>query len=163
MFFLFRIRNAEIIEEEISRLVINDPMAVTHIPEALKYLVTTKALLNDTSELVYMLTWAKTGPIQALSYFSRQYPTHPLSAQYSVNTLNAYPAEAVLPYIPQLVQSLRHDSMGYVTEFIKHISTRSQIVAHQLIWNSLVNMYMDEDQQHKDRKGYIFLSSTFRL
>lgn len=42
--------------------------------------------------------------------------------------------------------------MGYVTEFIKHISKRSQIVAHQLIWNMQTNMYMDEDQQHKDRK-----------
>lgn len=42
--------------------------------------------------------------------------------------------------------------MGYVVEFIKHISKRSQIVAHQLIWNMQTNMYMDEDQQHKDRK-----------
>lgn len=42
--------------------------------------------------------------------------------------------------------------MGYVTEFIKHISKRSQIVAHQLIWNMQTNMFMDEDQQQKDRK-----------
>lgn len=42
--------------------------------------------------------------------------------------------------------------MGYVTEFIKHISKRSQIVAHQLIWNMQTNMYMDEDQLHRDRK-----------
>lgn len=86
-------------------------MAVAHIPEANKYLVTTKALLNEASELAYILIWAKTVPIQALSYFSRQYPTHPLTAQYSVNTLTSYPAEAVLPYIPQLVQSLRHDTV----------------------------------------------------
>lgn len=103
-----------------------------------------------------MLTWSKVRPIHALSYFSRQYPTHPLSAQYAVNTLNYYPAEAVLPYIPQLVQALRHDTMGYVTEFIKHISKRSQIVAHQLIWNMQTNMYMDEEQLHKDRE-YFFI------
>lgn len=42
--------------------------------------------------------------------------------------------------------------MGYVTEFIKNIPARSQIVAHQLIWNMQTNMYMDEDQQHKDRR-----------
>lgn len=42
--------------------------------------------------------------------------------------------------------------MGYVSEFIKQISKRSQIVAHQLIWNMQTNMYLDEDQQHKDRK-----------
>lgn len=147
-----RIRNAESIEDEVNRLVCSDPIAVAHIPEALKFLVTTKTLLAESHELVYMLSWAPVGPIQALSYFSRQYPTHPLSAQYAVKTLTSYPAEAVLPYIPQLVQALRHDTMGYVTEFIKHISKRSQIVAHQLIWNMQTNMYMDEDQLHRDRK-----------
>lgn len=42
--------------------------------------------------------------------------------------------------------------MGYVTEFIKQISKRSQIVAHQLIWNMQTNMYMDEDMHQKDGK-----------
>lgn len=76
-----------------------------------------------------MLSWSPVNPIQALSYFSRQYPTHPLSAQYAVKTLSSYPAEAVLPYIPQLVQALRHDTVNthfnlymkrtYVGEFHK--------------------------------------------
>lgn len=60
-----------------------------------------------------MLAWAPVNPIQALSYFSRQYPTHPLTAQYAVKTLSSYPAEAVLPYIPQLVQALRHDTVCF--------------------------------------------------
>lgn len=42
--------------------------------------------------------------------------------------------------------------MGYVTELIKQISKRSQIVAHQLIWNMQTNMFMDEDMHQKDRK-----------
>lgn len=151
-----RIKNAESVEDEITRLICLDPIAVSHIPEALKYLVTTKTLLAESRELIYMLAWAPVNPIQALSYFSRQYPTHPLSAQYAVRTLSSYPAEAVLPYIPQLVQALRHDSMGYVAEFIKLISKRSQIVAHQLIWNMQTNMYMDEEKEHKDRTFTIF-------
>uniref|UniRef100_W4VRQ0 Phosphatidylinositol 4-kinase alpha n=1 Tax=Corethrella appendiculata TaxID=1370023 RepID=W4VRQ0_9DIPT len=152
-----RIRNAETIEDEVARLVCADPISVRHIPEALKYLVTTKTLLSESPELVHMLTWSHVSPIQALSYFSRQYPTHPLSAQYAVNTLNAYEAEAVLPYIPQLVQALRHDTMGYVTEFIKQVSKRSQIVGHQLIWNMQTNMFMDEDQHQKDPVLYDIL------
>ncbi|XP_055625261.1 phosphatidylinositol 4-kinase alpha isoform X4 [Toxorhynchites rutilus septentrionalis] len=154
-----RIRNAETIEDEVTRLVCSDSLAAIHIPEALKYLVTTRTLLNESPELVYMLTWARVSPIQALSYFSRQYPTHPLTAQYAVKTLNSYPAESVLPYIPQLVQALRHDTMGYVTEFIKHISKRSQIVAHQLIWNMQTNMYIDEEMNHKDPILYDALES----
>lgn len=125
-------------------------MSAMNIPEAIRYLVTTKTLLADSPQLNYMLTWAKVGPIQALSYFSRQYPTHPLTAQYAVKTLHSHPPEAVLPYIPQLVQALRHDTMGYVTEFIKQIAKKSQIVAHQLIWNMRTNMYMDEDMHQKD-------------
>lgn len=105
-----RVRNDESITDEVSRLVCSDPDAVSHVPEALKYLVTTKNLLHEVPELAYMLTWSKVGPIQALSYFSRQYPLHPLSAQYAIKTLNSYPADSVLPYIPQLVQALRHDT-----------------------------------------------------
>lgn len=113
-----RIRNAESIEEEITRLVFSDPIAVSHIPEAIKYLVTTKTLLAESPDLVYMLTWAPVVPIQALSYFSRQHPTHPLTAQYAVKSLNSYPADAVLPYIPQLVQALRHDTVRNLFEKI---------------------------------------------
>jgi phosphatidylinositol 4-kinase len=150
IFLSQRINNIEVIDEEVSRLVLADPMSAMNIPEAIKYLVTTKTLLQDSPQLNYMLTWAKVGPIQALSYFSRQYPTHPLTAQYAVKTLHSYPAEAVLPYIPQLVQALRHDTMGYVTEFIKQIAKKSQIVAHQLIWNMRTNMYIDEDMHQRD-------------
>lgn len=46
-----RIRNAESIEDEVTRLVCSDPIAVSHIPDALKYLVTTKTLLAESHEV----------------------------------------------------------------------------------------------------------------
>lgn len=46
-----RIRNAESIEDEVCRLVCGEPIAVAHIPEALKYLVTTKTLLAESHEV----------------------------------------------------------------------------------------------------------------
>lgn len=50
-----RIRNAESIEDEVTRLVCLDPIAVSHIPEALKYLVTTKTLLAESHEVTFHL------------------------------------------------------------------------------------------------------------
>lgn len=50
-----RIRNADSIEDEVTRLVCSDPIAVAHIPEALKYLVTTKTLLAESAEVQFDL------------------------------------------------------------------------------------------------------------
>lgn len=159
IFLPVRLKNHEVIIKEICGLVRLKPVPVMHVSEALQYLVTTDTLLNDVPELVYMLTWARVSPIQALAYFSRQFPHHPISAQYAVHVLDSYPADAVLFYIPQLVQAVRHDAMGYVIEFIKKIAKRSQVVAHQLIWNMYTNLYMDEDKQVKDPVLYDILDS----
>uniref|UniRef100_A0A8D8UEF4 1-phosphatidylinositol 4-kinase n=1 Tax=Cacopsylla melanoneura TaxID=428564 RepID=A0A8D8UEF4_9HEMI len=153
------LKNADAIIREITRLVRLNPPAVMSLPIALQYLATTEAILADIPELSYMLAWARVSPIQALAYFSRQYPPHPITAQYAVRVLSSYPADAVLFYTPQLVQTLRHDTMGYTVEFIKSISQRSQVVGHQLIWNMKTNMYLDEDMTEKDPILYDTLDS----
>ncbi|XP_022115075.1 phosphatidylinositol 4-kinase alpha isoform X2 [Pieris rapae] len=153
-----RLKNDSIVSE-IKRKVQSHPTSVCHVPQALKYLVTTETLLNDAHELVHMVTWARVSPVEALSYFSRQYPPHPLSAQAAVSTLTSYPSSAVLLYIPQLVQALRHDTMGYVSELIKSLAKKSQVVAHQLIWNMHTNMYTDEEMHNKDTALYDILEA----
>ena len=99
-------------------------------------------------------------PIKALSLLCpRNLPSHPLTAQFAVRVLNSYPADAVLFYIPQLVQATRWDDLGFTSEFIRKISNRSNLVAHQLIWNMDVNMYRDEDGTDKDPIMYKILES----
>lgn len=49
--------------------------------------------------------------------------------------------------------------MGYLIEFIKQISLRSQVVAHQLTWNMQTNMYIDEEGTMKDKDLYDILES----
>lgn len=93
-----------------------------------------------------MLTWAPVGPIQAMSYFSRQYPTHPLTAQYAVKTLSSYPAEAVLPYIPQLVQALRHDTVSNVGN---HTFLTIYSICFFIRWDTLPNSLNKYQSDHK--------------
>lgn len=162
VFLPVRLKNSDTIIKEVCRLVQLQTTPVMHVSEALQYLVTTETLLNDNPKLVHMLTWARISPISALAYFSRQFPHHPISAQFAVSVLESYPADAVLFYIPQLVQAVRHDLMGYVTEFIKAIAKRSQVVAHQLIWNMQTNMYMDEDKQVKDPNLFDAMDSLIK-
>ena len=69
---------------------------------------------------------------------------------------SSYPADAVLFYIPQLVQTTRWDDLGFTSEFIRKISNRSKLVAHQLLWNMEVNMYRDEDGTDKVRFCFIY-------
>ena len=106
-----------------------------------------------------MLTWSACSPIEALSYFSRQYPPHPITAQYATRVLSSVPPDVILFYIPQLVQALRYDTMGYVAEFIKSAAARSQLLCHQLIWNMKTNMFRDEDSQTRDPDLYELLEN----
>ncbi|EPB67423.1 phosphoinositide 3-kinase family, accessory domain protein [Ancylostoma ceylanicum] len=103
------------------------------------------------SQIAHVLTWATCSPVMALSLLTpRQYPLHPVTVQYAVRVLRSYPADALLMYIPQLVQAVRHDTIGYVAELIVWLAGHSQLLAHQLIWNMETNMFTDEDGKSKD-------------
>nr|CRZ25602.1 Bm7141 [Brugia malayi] len=150
-----RFRSCSACQMAVQELLVNSPELVTDLPEALSLMLGEGRILEEKVEdlktLSHILTWAICDPVMALSLLGpRQYPTHPITVQYAVRVLRSYPPDVLLLYIPQLVQALRHDTMGYVAELIMWLAGHSQLLAHQLLWNMKANMYRDEDSREKD-------------
>ncbi|CAH8509726.1 unnamed protein product [Schistosoma turkestanicum] len=140
-----RFTSSDELRREVSLFVTADPLLVAHIPAALQFLATSSNIEDGRSELSHILTWSPVAPVVALSFFSRMYPQHPLTHQYAVRVLADYPPETMLFYVPQFVQGIRYDKLGYLSESILTLAKRSPLLAHQLLWNMKTNIYRDEE------------------
>ncbi|KIH57605.1 phosphoinositide 3-kinase family, accessory domain protein [Ancylostoma duodenale] len=162
-----RFRTCPALREALQEMARSQPEAVSHLPEALALFLGDSSTFEH-SDIAHVLTWATCSPVMALSLLTpRQYPLHPVTVQYAVRVLRSYPADALLMYIPQLVQAVRHDTrmelqIGYVAELIVWLAGHSQLLAHQLIWNMETNMYTDEDSKNKDPVLYDALNEIIK-
>lgn len=93
----------------------------------------------------YLLYWAPVNPMEAVTYFLPAYANNPFIMQYAMRALESHSVDVRFFYVPQLVQALRYDRLGYVERYIFETAHLSQLFAHQVIWNMQANAYKDED------------------
>lgn len=142
--------NHTILNEIMCQRVCADPLAVSSVPEAVRYLVTEKTVKANHPSLIHLLYWARVPPAEAVALLSRKYDSHPVVTQYALRVLRTFAPATVVFFIPQLVQSLRHDALGYIERFLVSWATDSYVICHQLIWNIRTYIARTEDG------GYVF-------
>ena len=100
---------------------------------------------STADRLQYLLYWAPVNPITAVTYFLPEYRNHPFVLQYAMRALESHSVDVTFFYVPQIVQALRYDTLGYAQRYIIETAKFSQKFAHQIIWNMKANAYKDED------------------
>ena len=88
-----------------------------------------------------LLFWAPVPVITALRFLFPKFGSNPILLQYALRVLEHHPVEVTFFYIPQVVQALRTDALGYAERFIFETSKISQLFCHQIIWNMKANAY----------------------
>jgi phosphatidylinositol 4-kinase A len=89
-------------------------------------------------------------PPTAITYFLQAFGNNPLVLQYAMRSMLSHSIQVTFFYVPQIVQALRYDQLGYVEQFIMEASLLSPLFAHQIIWNMKANTYKDEDSTIPD-------------
>ncbi|KAI9759442.1 MAG: phosphatidylinositol-4- kinase [Chaenotheca gracillima] len=131
-------------------LLLNFPQRAIAEPDALELLMGSYLPDDVVFQLQYLLYWAPVNPITAVTYFLPAYSNHPFIIQYAMRALESHPVDVTFFYVPQIVQALRYDALGYVERYIIETGKFSQLFAHQIIWNIKANAYKDEDSQIPD-------------
>nr|XP_009769807.1 PREDICTED: phosphatidylinositol 4-kinase alpha 1-like isoform X2 [Nicotiana sylvestris] len=123
------------LKAEVTQLVQSHILEIRHIPEALPYFVTPKAIDENSTLLQQLPHWAACSITQALEFLTPAYKGHPRVMAYVLRVLESYPPQRVTFFMPQLVQALRYDGEKLVEGYLLRATQRSHIFAHILIWN----------------------------
>lgn len=138
------------VQSEINRLIRAFPRAVLDVPEAVTYLLGSELESSAIPALKLLALWHAVPPVTAVTYFQPRYKNHPLILQYAMRVLEQHPVELTFFFVPQVVQALRFDGLGYVERFIFETSKISQLFCHQIIWNMKANCYKDDMAEVED-------------
>lgn len=126
-------------------LILSFPEKVLDDANALELLLGPSLPLDVTFQLRHLLYWSSVNPITAVSYFLPAFGNDPFVIQYAMRALESHSVDTTFFYVPQIVQTLRYDQLGYVERYIVETAKFSQLFAHQIIWNMKANAFRDEE------------------
>ncbi|KAK4561138.1 phosphatidylinositol-4- kinase [Recurvomyces mirabilis] len=158
-----RFPHSDRMQQAVRSLLVREPEKAIGEADALNILLGQSLPSDIHSQLKYLLYWAPINPMAAVTYFMPAYRNHPLIVQYAMRALEAHAVDITFFYVPQIVQTLRYDALGYVERYIVETAKFSQLFAHQIIWNIKANSYKDEDSQEPDSAKPIFDKVTNAL
>jgi phosphatidylinositol 4-kinase len=141
----YKIKN---LDEILQSLVAKNPIPAVHYPDAVQFFIGINAAKSKAT--YHLLYWAPLAPIDAITLFLPPFGKDAYTLQYTMRSLEHHDVNLTFFYVPQIVQSLRHDALGYVERFILETAQVSQLFAHQIVWNMLANSYKDEDSTEPD-------------
>ncbi|KTW27107.1 hypothetical protein T552_02598 [Pneumocystis carinii B80] len=137
------------LHKKLKDLILENPFDVISCPSALSILFDN---FSDVTafQLKYLQFWSPVVPLTAITYFLPIYNNDGFILQYAVKILEHYSLDVIFFYVPELVQALRYDTLGYIEHFIIETSVLSELFAHQIIWNIKANSYKDENASEPD-------------
>ncbi|KAK7693961.1 hypothetical protein QCA50_003536 [Cerrena zonata] len=138
------------VHAEVSKLVRSNTREVVAIPDALRFLIGDSSYFSTRRDLKYLVVWAPVPPVLAITFFEKRYQNEPLLLQYAHRVLEGHPVELTFFFVPQVVQALRYDDLGYVARFIFETAKISQLFCHQILWNMKANCYKDDSGEVED-------------
>ncbi|CDZ97121.1 phosphatidylinositol 4-kinase [Phaffia rhodozyma] len=139
-----------IVITEVSALIRSRPKEAIDVPEALHFLLGNRLERTTRKGLQWLPLWSPVPPVTAVTYFLPQYNSNPLLLQYAMRVLEQHPVQLTFFFVPQVVQALRTDALGYVERFIFETSKVSQLFCHQIIWNMKANCFKDDSATEPD-------------
>ncbi|KAK2593385.1 Phosphatidylinositol 4-kinase stt4 [Conoideocrella luteorostrata] len=138
------------LHRDVRQLLLSSPDKAVSDPEALPLIFGGHLPDDVNSQLKYLLVWEPVNPLTAVTMFLPAYKDHPFIIQYAMRALDSHSVDVTFFYVPQIVQTLRYDTLGYVERYILETAQFSQLFAHQIIWNMKANSYKDDDAQVPD-------------
>ncbi|KAG6909642.1 hypothetical protein DXG01_016424 [Tephrocybe rancida] len=139
-----------VVRLEVTKMVRSSPLEVLDIPEALPLFVGDRVDSYVRRDLKHLVLWAPVPPVIATGFFEPRYNNDPLVLQYAHRVLEQHPVDLTFFFVPQVVQALRYDKLGYVARFIFETAKISQLFCHQIIWNMKANCYKDDAAEIED-------------